>query len=828
MKTRYILLGLLCLGAISCTVKNLQEDPEYYQLEMTFTAGVADNPETKTVLQDDHMSIMWSPSDTILVYAGEYSSGLFVSTNTEPQSGVLFKGSLNVFTGTLDNENDPMAFFAIYPHNLARGINYVYIPGEQIAEDNTFARGMFPAVAKSENTNLSFYNICGGIVFTVDGDDIKYVTLTGNNNEHIAGNCYVSYYSAIPSLSVNDGITSITLKAPDGESFTPGVRYFISVIPQSFEQGITLTFSKASSKSDVTWTKPATIKRSRFLVIEHADANAGEYEYAIPEEAYKDMDELTAYFDAQISSSAGIYVPLRTLFNFCGDDVYSAGTNYADQTEKSELNEFRYNSGNTVVRDVYTRLYNIIYRTNSFLEKYQNDLPKIIGPALVMRAYSHMMLAIGWGTPPWIDHVLKDSENPYNCDRDPNRSMSHERLLEWCAQECEAAALILDERENPQDVQGAYKITKGFALAVAGKAYLFAGNYEKAKAVLGEVINSGKYALVSGDRYWENYHIEGDGNDEKLYEPNFEYYPGRQAWSSDGYTILSSWMETNALAWRSRSFVQVPYYGYSGNLESSGGGWGALGVTERFAESFVENDGKDSYRLKATIIHIDDVIGGQMYGNDTYDGMTKEAKLSSASVGIIADGLYGQSFWLPFKQLVKQSDLNAATATNIRWNNYTVMRYAEVLLLYAEACLQTGDNAQALWAINQIQQRAGSKTISTSVDMDVLKREKNYELWFEGCRWADLVRWGDTDGVEKAGQAVPRLFDKYTRTPQAEDENLTWENGTEADSRFYTTTSHGAIDSGAQVGYVAGKHNLFPYPASELEKNPNLVQNPGW
>ena len=90
------------------------------------------------------------------------------------------------------------------------------------------------------------------------------------------------------------------------------------------------------------------------------------------------------------------------------------------------------------------------------------------------------------------------------------------------------------------------------------------------------------------------------------------------------------------------------------------------------------------------------------------------------------------------------------------------------------------------------------------------------------------MRWGDTDGVEKAGQAVPRLFDKSTRTPQAEDENLTWENGTEADSRFYTTTSHGAIDSGAQVGYVAGKHNLFPYPASELEKNPNLVQNPGW
>lgn len=62
---------------------------------------------------------------------------------------------------------------------------------------------------------------------------------------------------------------------------------------------------------------------------------------------------------------------------------------------------------------------------------------------------------------------------------------------------------------------------------------------------------------------------------------------------------------------------------------------------------------------------------------------------------------------------------------NIRLNNYLVMRYAEVLLNYAEACLQTGDQAEAKKYINMIQKRAGSKTISETVDMDVLKKENH-------------------------------------------------------------------------------------------------------
>ena len=820
MKAHFAWGGLLCLFALSCNTNQLEPEKVAGPVELSFHASMGDNEDTKTVLQEDRMSIWWTPKDSIRIFCGDYSSGLFISTNTEPVERTVFTGSLNAVTGTIDNENSNDSFIAVYPYRFAQGINgrtvEIYLPNQQIAADNTFARGMYPAVAISSNLSLSFYNVCGGIVFTVQDEGIKTVTLTGNNNEPVAGYGQVSFNGHIPDTYISSDVTSITLKAPGGGTFTPGVRYFISVYPRTFEQGITLTFFKAAAKSEVTWSKPATIKRSRFLVIENADAEAGEYEYAIPEEAYRDMDALAQLFISKIASNGGgyVYSAFRSLYNYCGDDVNATGSVYGDMENIVSLSEFRYDAANDVIKLMYPNFYAYVQQANSFIRKYQDDLPKVAAPARVLRAYAHLMLAIGWGAPPVVDHVLEESELP------ANNLFTQQQIFEWCAQECEAVLPDLEERTSPQDKEGAYRVTKGFAQALAGKAYLFAGDYQKAKELLGEVVRSGKYELVPGDRFWENFHIEGDGNEEKVFEPNIEYDP-QNGFSSS--IMLTTWMEANALNWRTDHFVQAPNYGYTG-LD----GWGHMSVPEDFATSFVDNDGKDSYRLNASIIHIDDAVGGSMYSSDVLNEMSKEEKLASTEVGIRANGLYGQSFWLPFKQMIKKTDTDARAGSNIRWNNFTIMRYAEVLLLYAEACIQTGDAAEALNAINQIQRRAGSQTISTAATMDVLKREKQFELWFEGCRWADLLRWGDTDKVKNAGKSIPVLYDKFFRAPQSTDENIVWENGTEANSRFYTVSTHGAMDAGYQVGFVEGKHNLFPYPLDAISNNPNLTQNPGW
>ena len=527
----------------------------------------------------------------------------------------------------------------------------------------------------------------------------------------------------------------------------------------------------------------------------------------------------------------GIYTPYKIITNMCGDDVLYASGNYGDHEFSGMLNEFRYDAEAEVPKFMYTGLYLSVYTCNLVTDHFQKaaDTPvkkRCVAEARVLRAFDYFLLANLWNNPPFIDHVLAGTDLPYNCNKDPENPMDHKQLIQWVAKECEEAAADLDERKGTDDKDGAVKVTKGFAWALAGKAYLFAGEYDKAKTALKKVIDSGKYALVPGDRYMDNFHIEGDGNEEKVFEINFEYNAGKGSW--DGMIQRSSWMESNAWNWRLKSFVTSPQIVYSG-IE----GWGGLGVPQWFGDEFHANDG-DSYRFKATLKHIDDAVYKMEYADPALNAMSVEEKKNSKKVGINdpVQGLYDNSFWLAFKQLMRKADTDGNRyADNVRLNNYVVMRYAEVLLNYAEACLQTGDQDEAKKYINMIQERAGSKTISQTVDMDVLKKEKSYELWLEGCRWFDVMRWKDTKAIERlknVGSDCPHLFDKLFRAPKADDRKVTWEHGTEANSRFYTVSTSAAKDAGFEVGFKEGKHEFFPYPQTVKDKNPNLEQNPGW
>ena len=172
------------------------------------------------------------------------------------------------------------------------------------------------------------------------------------------------------------------------------------------------------------------------------------------------------------------------------------------------------------------------------------------------------------------------------------------------------------------------------------------------------------------------------------------------------------------------------------------------------------------------------------------------------------------------------------------------VRYGEVLLNYAECLIRNGKASEAKQYINAIQERAGSKTISESVDLVTLKKEKSFEMWFESCRYQDLMRYlryGDSDDYTKEciehlkiqGKRIPHLCDKLSEKPkdipeaQASDADLVWENGDESSSRFFVFHTHEAQDAGFQVGWQE-KHKLFPYPQQNLDNNPNLHQNPGW
>ena len=541
----------------------------------------------------------------------------------------------------------------------------------------------------------------------------------------------------------------------------------------------------------------------------------------------------------------GIYTPNKVMANHPGDDILYAGGNYGDHEFGGSLNEFRYKHTPEAINCMYKGLYSSVYYCNLLLDNVGANassafMKQAVAEARVLRAYDYFLLACYWGQPPFVDHLLSADALP------ANSTMSQKEYFKWVASECEAAYGDLTERKDKSDKAGAYRVTKGFADALAGKAYLFAEDYASAKTALKRVVDSGKYDLVPGSQFANLFHVEGDGNEEKVFEMNMEFNTAVGAWSMGsglGAFQHSTWMEANCFCWREGHMKTSPINSYNGGL----GGWGSIGIPEWYGDAFEANDG-DSYRRKATIINVEDAFflteearsEGLKYNDETLNAMTPEQLSQSNEVGIkeLDQGFYGNSFWLPFKHLARATDMTDGGGShggNLRLNNIIVMRYAEVLLNYAEACIQTGDQATALEILNKIQERAGSKHKSTEATMDELKNEKLWEMWFEGCRFQDVLRWGDAPSgdmtakarLAQAGSAVPHLYDVKFRPVKASEENVVWLDG-KYGKRFYIVHTHEAKDAGFTVGFREGLHNLFPYPSDALDQNPNLKNNPGW
>ena len=148
------------------------------------------------------------------------------------------------------------------------------------------------------------------------------------------------------------------------------------------------------------------------------------------------------------------------------------------------------------------------------------------------------------------------------------------------------------------------------------------------------------------------------------------------------------------------------------------------------------------------------------------------------------------------------------------------MRYAEVLLMAAEAHFQAGNSSKALEYVNDIRERAQAPTL-TSITMDDIKTEKRLELCYESCRYEDLIRWGDAEEyLGEQGAEIPQ-FGYYAQTDE-DGNTLTDDEGNtiyEFELRWpYTNSTYGFKD----------KHRLLPIPLTEIEVNSNMEQNEGW
>ena len=486
------------------------------------------------------------------------------------------------------------------------------------------------------------------------------------------------------------------------------------------------------------------------------------------------MDDFYTTNDNVMQATASLYTEMRGLYfnwfftkNLLSDDIWCGGGSRGDNAEMEKLNEYTFGTDCGMIQGLYSGLYGVIYKANLIIDKTQGDTPvmkRAVNEAKVFRAWASFELVTLWGTAPVVDHLLQPNEY---------RQANGDPAAMWALIESDLTEAInsgtLPSKSDVNDEETGIRITKETAQAFLGKAYLFQGKNSEAAAMLDNVINSKKYALVSGD-YDMQFHAACNNNCESLFELQ-KRNDTEQMWNQmDMVFIMQGWR------------TSVLNYSGLGAAYLAQGTYGFCNPRKSLYDAFVAQEGVNGYRLNKTIL--------------TYDQVAELGV--TLQTGQFLYGSEGYFFWKnqPLKDdcVSDMSFFQAAQYTDLK-----VMRYAEVLLLAAEAHLQAGNNSKALEYVNMIRTRA-KETPLNNVTLNDIKTEKRLELCNEAVRYQDLVRWGD---------AQTAMADQGKEIPVLTTTGVQWN---------YRNDNYGFKE----------KNKLLPIPLKEIELNPNMTQNPNW
>lgn len=235
--------------------------------------------ESKTVLGEDCQTVLWSPSDEISVFCNTVGVK-FTSLNSSPADRTTFASDETIIAGGTEGSLESY-LYGIYPYSESNAQDgeevTLTVPSSQTAVEGSFGRGAYPCIGRSRTTDMAFYNVCGGMRFTLTRGGIGKVVLTGNNDETLAGTVRVSFdENGRPSVtSIVEPCKSITLTAPDGGQFATGKWYYISVLPTALKKGFSMRFVRSADDGEAG-TKCVTtaleVQRAHFGSIENIDS----------------------------------------------------------------------------------------------------------------------------------------------------------------------------------------------------------------------------------------------------------------------------------------------------------------------------------------------------------------------------------------------------------------------------------------------------------------------------------------------------------------------------------------------------------------------------
>jgi len=461
------------------------------------------------------------------------------------------------------------------------------------------------------------------------------------------------------------------------------------------------------------------------------------------------------------------YIPMHAR----SDDGF-AGSAFTDSDNLQQFANYNIVVTNTTVRTMYQNFYRLIYWSNLIIEKMPSDTDvkrRVHAEAKAVRAFCHMDLIRLWGNPVKVDKVLSPDETT------PENTPAAEtwQLIESDLNEA-INGLPSKSGQNGQVAIGG-RLTREAALALLGKAQMWQGKNAEAAATLNRIITSNLYDLIPDrQNVWRP---AGDFSPEYLWEHNAVDNAANWLDQGDGRYVYWGWRSDNV---------------NTGNAGLPAESWGFGAVSADFAQFLLSHDGGKSDRWKALIADYEDILAMGSTGVWSPPVTNNQGYFRLIGIGRNED-MINPNYGLP---------MNARSALNIPY-----IRYTEVLLMYAEMQLAANNDSDGsgLAALNKVRTRVGLAPLATYT-LQAVKDEKRAEMYFEGERYLDLLRWGDAPALLK-------------------DKGKTWYS-------FYgyipgTTDWDVREMPGPGTGWTE-RYSLLPFPAEELNANPNLVQNDGW
>ena len=380
------------------------------------------------------------------------------------------------------------------------------------------------------------------------------------------------------------------------------------------------------------------------------------------------------------------------------DNAIAGGESVNDSQGLHQIDNMTHGGVNNELRNVLRWNYTGITRANYILENKDNidfvGKDHIIAEAKFLRAYYYFELVKYFGDVPLIIDKRIGIEEALQIPRSPKAEVYAQIEKDFS----EAAQVL-----NPMASQKG-RATKGAALAFLGKVYLYQNKFSEAASTFDEVINSGSYSLIPN--YNDLFSVANENNSETIFDVQYTGLEG----GSYGCLIC---LEGNAAV----GFQGIRQY--NGPVYGDGNSYNL--PTQALYDAFSSIDP----RRGATILDIEAFITAQP---------------DAASI-TYAQGAGGHTGYYNNKYIKRQGEIGLPDNDLTSPVNYRVMRYADVLLMAAEAHYQTGNSSKAQQLVNQVRVRAGVPGLAVN-SINVIYKERRFELSGEGFRFFDLVRTG--------------------------------------------------------------------------------------